>query len=480
MRENRSPWLHQLDKERKEVRLDRDIETDVAIIGAGIAGVATAFFALKYTGKRVALIERYKMAHGATGHNAGQVVSYFERGFASLAEEFGHALAARGQLDIEGAWELFDEMYSDGGLDIPFSRFIGHGGLTSYDQVIWHLKNNKERLRAGLHIIRLEIARSAPFADDIPVEYAGLYDIVPHSHILQILETKIPEFIAATSSQKGCVNSALFCQEVVRYLLKQYPDRFAIYEHAPVHKVVLRTDHALIDADTYTVTAQRVALCTNGFENLHIINETGLDIDARYHHLISGKVGYMSSYLEKMNKLPTAISYYSDAATGMDSIYFYLTRRPYEYEKGTKHNLISIGGPEKDLEETAPYVMEDEYPEDMGQKIDEFVHQVYNLEPNKQIEYVFTWHGLMGYTKNGVRLVGPEPQNDVLLYNLGCNGIGILPSIYGGKKISRHLAGEHVEKTIFDVPARIHKPAVGIETVALPVDHPLVSPQPTA
>ena len=55
------------------------------------------FFALKYTHKKIVMLERYKLAHGATGHNAGQVVSYFERGFASLVDEFGIERAAQGQ-----------------------------------------------------------------------------------------------------------------------------------------------------------------------------------------------------------------------------------------------------------------------------------------------------------------------------------------------------------------------------------------------
>jgi glycine/D-amino acid oxidase-like deaminating enzyme len=58
----------------------------------------------------------------------------------------------------------------------------------------------------------------------------------------------------------------------------------------------------------------------------------------------------------------------------------------------------------------------------------------------------------MGYTKNGVRLIGPEPKNAALMYNLGCNGVGILPSIYGGEKISRLIGGETMPPSIFDVP----------------------------
>jgi len=60
----------------------------------------------------------------------------------------------------------------------------------------------------------------------------------------------------------------------------------------------------------------------------------------------------------------------------------------------------------------------------------------------------------MGYTTSGLRLIGPEPANPVLLYNLGCNGIGILTSIYGGKKISDFLAGKTMPPSIFDPKAK--------------------------
>ena len=43
MRTNRSPWLHQLDRDRKHHKLSADIKTDVAIYVA--TGIATAFFA---------------------------------------------------------------------------------------------------------------------------------------------------------------------------------------------------------------------------------------------------------------------------------------------------------------------------------------------------------------------------------------------------------------------------------------------------
>lgn len=451
MRKNRSPWLHQLNREREKSTLTSDVTTDVAIIGAGIAGVATAFHLLTTTATRVVLIDRFLLAHGATGHNAGQVVGHFERGLASLVEEYGLERATTAQRDVENAWNLLEHIYATCNLTIPFYKFIGHSGYTSFAQALVRLENNRLRVAGGLKQEHICIANTIPEKHPIPAIYKGLYRLVPQEKIRLLLETEDDRFIAVSSYRKGCINSALLCERVVEYLQKTYPDRFHIFEHTPIRKVVLRANTALLDAEAHTVTASRVVLCTNGFESIRIINESGLDIDTKFHHLIEGKMGYMSGYLEERNKPPTAISYFTDPSTSPDNSYYYLTRRGYEYERGRHHNLICIGGPDTPFKDTSQYSHEADYPDERADEIDQFVRSVYDKTPNKTIDYLFTWHGLMGYTRNGVRLIGPEPKNPVLLYNLGCNGVGILPSVYGGKRIAEYIAEKKVSPSIFDV-----------------------------
>ena len=54
--------------------LSGDVETDVAVIGAGIAGL-TAALALKRAGHTVAVIEAARVGTGVTGHTTGKVTS---------------------------------------------------------------------------------------------------------------------------------------------------------------------------------------------------------------------------------------------------------------------------------------------------------------------------------------------------------------------------------------------------------------------
>jgi glycine/D-amino acid oxidase-like deaminating enzyme len=85
----RSPWLEQLTKKRTLFPFDRDLHADVVIVGAGIAGVMTAYFLLKKTKKSIVLLEGDRIAHGATGHNAGQLVSYLSARLLILFKSLG-------------------------------------------------------------------------------------------------------------------------------------------------------------------------------------------------------------------------------------------------------------------------------------------------------------------------------------------------------------------------------------------------------
>src|SRR5688572_7112786 len=123
-----SPWIQQLNRTRPIDPLSKTISADVAIVGGGIAGIMTAYFLLQRTSHRVVLIEARRVANGATGHNAGQIVSYFERQLADLVEEYGLEMAAAGQAAIDSAWELLDEVYKTIKPATPLWRFTGYAG----------------------------------------------------------------------------------------------------------------------------------------------------------------------------------------------------------------------------------------------------------------------------------------------------------------------------------------------------------------
>lgn len=455
-KKNYSPWLHQLQRIRSVQPLEGDTQTHIAIIGGGIAGVSTAYFILRDTSFPVMLLEASKVAHGATGHNAGQVVSYFEKPFHEIVEEFGLEMARNGLEAVHSAWDLLDVIYTEAHIKTPLTKFTGYAGCTTLEQVLSHLKNNALRVRAGLPPHPTFVAEGAIDPNDLPTEFRKSFVWVKPEELQKLLETNDPHFIAALGSLKGCLNSAAFTEEVAHYLAQKYPDRFRLIEHTPVKTVRLHKDSVELVTDKGIVTAKRVILCTNGFEYIHIENKHGSDIDTKFHHMIRGSIGYMVAYLDPEDKPPSAISYFTlgsaDKPTGTFDAdpYFYLTRRLYYTEDGENPNLVCVGGPEQLVEDTTVYSEDHPFSPKAKEAIEAFLSKTYKHTPSKRTKE-FLWHGLMGYTPNGIRRVGAEPLNPVLLYNLGCNGVGILPSIYGGKRIAQIIRGEKLAPSIFDV-----------------------------
>lgn len=81
--------------------LDRDLQVDVAVIGAGIAGISTAW-ELARSGRRVVVVEANEVAAGVTGHTTAKLTALHTLIYARLADMLGAdsaRLYAQSQLD---------------------------------------------------------------------------------------------------------------------------------------------------------------------------------------------------------------------------------------------------------------------------------------------------------------------------------------------------------------------------------------------
>ena len=476
MRKNKSPWIHQLDRTREPIQIEKNENTDILIIGGGIAGTLTAYNILKSTDKNVILIDCNLIGHGATGHNAGQLTTYFERPLADIASEFGVELACRAQKDVESAWYILENIQKDINLKTPIYRFTGYAGMTELSQVLLHLTNNIIKYDGNINIEKMLISDNFKYLKDIPSIFSHLYEITEHKNILDLLETNNKDYIATLAYPKGATNSAKICEEIIIYLINKYQNRFNIYENTPANRIILENNNALTeivlnkeDTETsnqefnFTINSKKVILCTNGFEGFNIINNAGENIDTAFHHRVNGVVNFMSAYIDDTREEPVAISYFpkdSSISTTKSSItgdiYFYMTRRPHIHN-GEEKGLISTGGPERALKEGEKYNRNNSCEEWAEKDINDFLKNNYAKHKGEDIVYDFCWHGLLGYTNTGLRMIGEEPLNKILMYNLGCNGIGIMPSIYGAERIAKILNNEKLGESIFDPRLNIDK-----------------------
>jgi len=163
----------------------------------------------------------------------------------------------------------------------------------------------------------------------------------------------------------------------------------------------------------------------------------------------------MAAFFEERMRLPAAMSYIRNVEIGGDVPYVYVTRRTYDRPAAGNGSgsiepatLTCMGGPEWPIE--GEWIRDAPFPGALLDTMDAVIRPFAHPSRPAGQPYDFQWHGLMGYNATGVRVVGAHPRHPRLLYNLGCNGVGFLPSLHGADRLARLLAGEHLKPSIFD------------------------------
>ena len=445
---NLSPWIAQRAEDGPGQPLARDTTADVVIVGAGLAGIATAFFALRATAGSVMLVERDRVARGASGRNAGQLTTYFERPLCAIADEFGWEQAGTAQRDVEDANYLLDLMVAETAAQVRVERFPGHMGMFNRHHLEVHLSCMSVRERAGLPQQTCVVSEDAEYLADLPAEFASLYSVVPQSRVRELLEVDDDRYSAVLTALAGTANSGLLCQQVLVHLVRTHGERFLYADCTDVDRIVVDEEGLVVHAGGHRVAASHVALCTNGFVDHRIEDAAGSPVFLAPDQKITGRVAYMTAFVEEVRRAPAVISYVRNVTIGGDTPYVYVTRRSYDRAADTV-TLTCMGGPESDPGGPV-YRRDAPVPGDVLQAIDDEVRPFVQPSRTPGRPYEFHWHGLMAYNDSQLRVIGPHPRHPRLLYNLGCNGVGFLPSIHGGHSLARILAGDRPAPSVFD------------------------------
>lgn len=142
-------------------RLDRNLEVDVLIVGAGITGL-TAAVLLGRAGKRVAVLERGRIGSGETGSTTSHLTEAVDARYQRIRRDFGldgARLVARSQHDA------LEQIHALAGLskDAAFERVPGY----LYSETADHV---------SLLADELDAARQAgcpvEWVDDVPLPFA--------------------------------------------------------------------------------------------------------------------------------------------------------------------------------------------------------------------------------------------------------------------------------------------------------------------
>ena len=103
--------------------LERDIDVDVAVVGAGFTGLWTAYYLLRAApGTRVALLERQVAGFGASGRNGGWCSALFSAPGSLIARDYGTDAARAMHLAMQGTVDEVGRAAAAEGIDCRFTK----------------------------------------------------------------------------------------------------------------------------------------------------------------------------------------------------------------------------------------------------------------------------------------------------------------------------------------------------------------------
>ena len=108
-------------KFRKREALNKDIKTNVLVIGAGIAGILTAYM-LKQKGRDVVLIDAAEIASGNTKNTTAKITSQHDLIYSKLISEFGEEKARQYAKANELAIKKYKEIIEDKRIECDFEE----------------------------------------------------------------------------------------------------------------------------------------------------------------------------------------------------------------------------------------------------------------------------------------------------------------------------------------------------------------------
>lgn len=120
-------WIHHLPYKSlpRFSRLDRDLETDVCIVGAGISGVSVAY-ELVTRGLNVVLIEGREVLSGETGRTSGHLANDLDDGYPAIASKHGDKGAKAAAESHTWALNRVGELSKQLGIECEYRHLPGY------------------------------------------------------------------------------------------------------------------------------------------------------------------------------------------------------------------------------------------------------------------------------------------------------------------------------------------------------------------
>jgi len=386
-----SYYARTLAEDRPRPALDGDVETEVCVIGGGMAGLATAL-GLAERGRKVVLLEARRLAWGASGRNGGMVGSGYSIGHRGLAELAGEEPARELNDLTRAALDLIRARIEDYAIDC---EPLVHGKL----RCSWF--DEGDAFKAEVEWLARVFGETREFW--------------PREKVRELYRTR--RYHDALFSAEGFQFHALnFALGIAR---AAEANGATLHEASPVTDFDLAAEPKVVRTPRGRVRADHVVFCLSGY------------IDGLHPRLARATLP-VATYVMLTEPIPKErLESAIRAPYGVSD-----TRFAGDYYRPLPDGRILWGG----------RVSSAAAPQHLLRKL---LGDMYKVYPQLEgIAGEVAWPGTMGYARHKMPQIGElEPG---VWYCQGFGGAGICATTVGGEAIAAAIAGEDERIRLFE------------------------------
>ncbi|WP_374032834.1 NAD(P)/FAD-dependent oxidoreductase [Bdellovibrio bacteriovorus] len=376
-----SLWLDQSASQKPK-------QFDVVIVGAGIAGLSTAYWLEKENPSiKIALLEKHRVAFGASGRNAGFVTCGSTEHFMKLQEQFGLEKAAEiWKFSEENRRLLLEEII---GKDLDAVDFRHTGSCTVAPSAAHWEKYQKAALT--MRSVGIDVVEVGPAEMERDYGVTGFDGGIQYTGDGYVHPVKLLEKLRARLKAE-------------------------IFESTEVFSVVHQGQGHVLQTDRGLFSAPKVLLTLNAYLPLVAPEFSNLIRPGRGQILVTEP---LPAFVKGPCYLTKHLCYFRQLPTGHLLI-------------GGFRNL-SVETENTWTDATTPLIQ---------QALIDFVRS--HFKHGKDARIAYQWSGIMGYSPDGQMMIGEVPNRQGLHVMAGCSGHGMGLSFHAAKVLAESLSGKEI------------------------------------
>lgn len=382
----------------KKLKNVEDRQFDIVIIGAGIAGLSTAYWLHKEDQSlKIALLEKGQVGDGATGRNAGFITC-------GSVEHFNRLVVNHGIQEASDIWK-----FSEKNLELLKEEFIdqNNNSMDFEEKGSFSLASTQEEFT--------ELKKSFQLMKQLSIQV----EVVDAQYIENKLGAK--GFVGGIRYIKdACINPMKLANSILDRL--KLNSSFTIFENHEVFSIENQHDSKMIKTKGGQFASSLVILATNGYSPL---------LDDYFKDKIFPTRGQIMA--------TSSVPQFMEGPCYANFVLDYFRQLP--------SGEIIIGG-FRQLQKDVEKGYSDEISDTIQSALENFLEEHIPLAQSSMHNITHRWSGIMGFSVDGQPLVGSLPTDNQTFFLGGFTAHGLGLAFHSAKCLVDCIFGRKIPSFI--------------------------------